>query len=325
MSSKQPLRVRRETNAIHNSQLSRPVNLGPDEQLPALALSAGGARGAYQIGCWKAFVERGLSFTAVAGSSIGALNGAFVCQGDVSRAWSFWEEIAETGIAALDYATLRKMAVRLAVDLALLFAPVPNLRTARLLKYALAAMRAFSARGSLGTLRRYGLVDLEKLAPVLDRYLDFERVSHSSVTLFVTAYSPPELRGPLGRSIWFKLQDLDEDMARKVIAASISLPLIFPPVELNGASLRDGGISEWVPIRPLFDHGFRRIILVGTKPGFGYNARSYPGCQVLIVKPGTSLGRFPISTLRFTGEAVDRWMKLGYEDASRTLEESGGW
>jgi len=41
-----------------------------------LVLSAGGAKGAYQLGCWRAFVERGISFAAVAGSSIGALNGA---------------------------------------------------------------------------------------------------------------------------------------------------------------------------------------------------------------------------------------------------------
>jgi len=292
---------------------------------PALALSAGGARGAYQIGCWKAFVERGLSFAAVAGSSIGALNGAFVSQGDVGRAWTFWEELAETGIAAPDYSTLRKMAVRLAVDLALLLVPVPNLRAVRLMKYALAAMRAFSARGSLGTLRRYGLVDLEKLAPVLDRYLDLKNVRDWPVPLFVTAYSLPELREPLGKSIWFKLQDLDEDMARKVLAASISLPLLFPSIEVHGVALRDGGISDWLPIRPLYDHVFRRMVMVGTKPGFTYKARGYPGCQVLIVKPSVSLGRFPISTFRFTKQAVDRWMKLGYEDASRAVEKSAGW
>ena len=42
-----------------------------------LILDGGGARGAYQIGAWKALVEAGVKVNAVAGTSVGALNGAF--------------------------------------------------------------------------------------------------------------------------------------------------------------------------------------------------------------------------------------------------------
>lgn len=323
MSRDQPQYVNRPTDAVGRPGRPWKLDLGTrGGPLPALALSAGGARGAYQIGCWKAFVERGISFAAVAGSSIGALNGAFVCQGDVSRAWNFWEELAETGIGMPDYRTLRKMAVGLAVDLALLMVPVPNLRIARLMKYAMAAVRVFSAHGSLGTLRRHGLVNLEKLAPVLNRHLDLSRVQEAPIPLFVTAYSFPVLSEPRGRSHWFNLQQLEDEMARKVIAASISLPVLFPSIELNGVSLRDGGLSEWIPVRPLYENGFRRIVMVGTNPGFIYRPDVYPGCHALIVKPATSLGRFPLSTFRFTERAVTQWMRLGYEDANRALEES---
>ena len=41
-----------------------------------LVLEGGGARGAYQIGAWKALVEAGVKINAVAGTSVGALNGA---------------------------------------------------------------------------------------------------------------------------------------------------------------------------------------------------------------------------------------------------------
>lgn len=290
------------------------------EDRPALALSAGGARGAYEIGCWKAFAERRLSFAAVAGSSIGALNGAFVCQGDLDRARHFWEELGEMGMAAPDYRVLRKMIARLAIDLALLMVPVPNLRTARLMKYALAAIQAFSTRGSLGMLRRYGLVDLERLVPVLDRHLELKRVLEGPIPLFVTAYCVPGLREPRGRSVWFKLQDLDEEAARRAIAASISLPVLFPSIEVNGVTLRDGGLSQWIPVRPLYDHGFRRIVMVGTKPRFAHNPEDYPGSRVVIVKPSGSLGPFPLSTLRFTRKAVEGWMELGYQDAEKALQ-----
>ena len=41
----------------------------------ALALEGGGAKGAYQIGAWKALREAGVKIDAVAGTSVGALNG----------------------------------------------------------------------------------------------------------------------------------------------------------------------------------------------------------------------------------------------------------
>lgn len=47
----------------------------------ALVLDGGGARGAYQIGAWKALRESGVKIYAVAGTSVGALNGALICMG----------------------------------------------------------------------------------------------------------------------------------------------------------------------------------------------------------------------------------------------------
>ena len=44
-----------------------------------LVFDGGGARGAYQIGAWRALSEAGVKVSAVAGTSVGALNGALVC------------------------------------------------------------------------------------------------------------------------------------------------------------------------------------------------------------------------------------------------------
>ena len=52
----------------------------------SLVLDGGGARGAYQIGAWKALVEAGVKINAVAGTSVGALNGALICMGNVELA-----------------------------------------------------------------------------------------------------------------------------------------------------------------------------------------------------------------------------------------------
>lgn len=50
-----------------------------------LALEGGGAKGAYQIGAWKALREAGIRFSAVSGTSVGALNGAMIVMDDLQR------------------------------------------------------------------------------------------------------------------------------------------------------------------------------------------------------------------------------------------------
>ncbi|MGB9809212.1 MAG: patatin-like phospholipase family protein, partial [Caldanaerobacter sp.] len=59
-----------------------------------VVLEGGGARGAYQVGVYKALTEEGLEIRGVAGTSVGALNGAIFVQGDIDKAWEIWENIS---------------------------------------------------------------------------------------------------------------------------------------------------------------------------------------------------------------------------------------
>ena len=49
----------------------------------AVVLGGGGSRGSYQVGVWKALTELGFDYTVVTGTSVGALNGAFMAQQDI--------------------------------------------------------------------------------------------------------------------------------------------------------------------------------------------------------------------------------------------------
>ena len=60
----------------------------------ALCLEGGGAKGAYQIGAWRALKEAGVRINAVAGTSVGALNGALICMGDLETAEDIWKNIS---------------------------------------------------------------------------------------------------------------------------------------------------------------------------------------------------------------------------------------
>jgi len=67
-----------------------------------LVFDGGGARGAYQIGAWRALSEAGVKVSAVAGTSVGALNGALVCMGDLEKAGHIWKEMAFSRVMDVD-------------------------------------------------------------------------------------------------------------------------------------------------------------------------------------------------------------------------------
>ena len=65
-----------------------------------LALEGGGAKGAYEIGAYRALTELGYHFDVICGVSIGAINAALLAQGDceppmticsLRRTKAFWK------------------------------------------------------------------------------------------------------------------------------------------------------------------------------------------------------------------------------------------
>lgn len=59
-----------------------------------LALSGGGARGAYHAGVYRAINEMGLNIRSVTGTSIGAVTGALIAAGDGERLQRLWGELS---------------------------------------------------------------------------------------------------------------------------------------------------------------------------------------------------------------------------------------
>ena len=59
----------------------------------ALVLAGGGTKGAYQVGVWKALKELDISVKAIAGSSIGSLNGALILQDNFEQMIDIYSNI----------------------------------------------------------------------------------------------------------------------------------------------------------------------------------------------------------------------------------------
>lgn len=73
-----------------------------------LVLSGGGAKGAYQIGVWKAMKELHMEswVEGISGSSIGSLNGALFACGDYEKAEEAWEQINMLSVFDIDWALI---------------------------------------------------------------------------------------------------------------------------------------------------------------------------------------------------------------------------
>ena len=68
----------------------------------AIVLSGGGARGAYQIGVWKALRKLNIKYDIVTGTSVGALNGALMTQNTYYRGLWFWYNIKVKNVFSTD-------------------------------------------------------------------------------------------------------------------------------------------------------------------------------------------------------------------------------
>ena len=76
--------------------------------MKGLVLEGGGTKGAYQIGAYKALRALGIEFQGVAGTSIGALNGAYIIQNDIEIMEDIWLTYDYTHFMNIDEETYEK-------------------------------------------------------------------------------------------------------------------------------------------------------------------------------------------------------------------------
>ena len=63
----------------------------PDARSRGLVLAGGGAKGAFAFGCLQAFRREGIEFSAVAGTSVGALNALLWATNSMREGEKIWE------------------------------------------------------------------------------------------------------------------------------------------------------------------------------------------------------------------------------------------
>lgn len=77
-----------------------------------IVLEGGGAKGAYQIGAWKALEEAGVKIKGIAGTSVGALNGALMCMDELETAQEVWSGLTYSQVMDVEDEKMQRLMER---------------------------------------------------------------------------------------------------------------------------------------------------------------------------------------------------------------------
>lgn len=163
-----------------------------------------------------------------------------------------------------------------------------------------------------------GLLSRDGLLKIMDDYVNFDEISQSERPLYVNA---TQIIGEEKIPRYFKLNDRCKEDIVTLLAASSALPIAYENVEFEGMRLKDGGVVDNIPIKPLYDEGIRDFIILDLTENPDNFNKKYPDCNFIHIAPLYSLGDLITGTLDFSANGAKFRMELGYIDTIRLLDK----
>lgn len=231
------------------------------EAMPALVLSGGGARGAYQAGVLARIAE-GLGedypFRIITGVSAGGINAASLA----SARGRFLQATRDLTAAWL----------RLTTD---------KVFKSNFTTLTLSAMRWLWMLGTGGVTPGFevrGLLDTEPLYRYLDAAIDINGIDANiasgrlrALALSATSYSTGGtitfVQGEPGIPMWERARrhSVRANVGLNHIMASAALPLVFPAIQIGDEYYGDGGIRQSSPLAPSIHLGADRVLTISAR------------------------------------------------------------
>lgn len=248
----------------------------------AVVLGGGGSRGAYQIGVWKALRELSIDVQLVTGTSIGALNGALMVQGDFAEACRLWETATINEVIANGLDLTRDLGYYLE-------------QSGKILPLA----KTYLAEKGM---------DITPFKQFIKRYCR-EDVFFSSPM----DYCLMTVRFPSMEPLEVDKSMIAPGMMNQWLLASASCFPAFPLCHIEEENYIDGGYYDNLPIDTAFRMGADEVIAVPLKklPQKKYEHNPL----VTYIEPSQPLGSF----LSFENHSKTKNMTMGYQDAMKAL------
>ena len=255
-----------------------------------LILEGGGAKGSYQIGAVKALDEMGIEFKGVAGTSIGALNGALIVQEDLDKAYDLWYNISPEKIFNIKQDALDKIK-RLDFD-------------KKDLSYLWTQMKNIVDNKGL---------DISLIQDIVEENVDEKLIRESDKDFGIVTISISDMK-----PVKIYIEEIPEGRLIDYLLASSNLPT-FKQEKRNGKYFLDGGFYDNLPVDMLIDKGYENIIVIRTQgPGIIRDVRNKKDINIIYIEPEEDLGNM----LDFDNSLARRNLKLGYLDAKKIFNEN---
>ncbi len=303
-----------------------------------IVLSGGGAKGAYQVGVLKALQEMGAQIDAIAGASIGALNGAILASAPsmaegIDRMEEVWLTLAEQSPLKL------KMPNYLYL-LAIFGLRLKGLgyinSIARFIQHPYGGIipdwlnEWFQVTKKLDE----GLLSDTPLKLLLDQYIESDAIA-AGRPLYVSVYKSQggidDILTCLVAELGFKdspnsefvhIQSLPESQQKEALLASAALPLLYSQKQIGDLKFSDGGMGGWAkmqgntPITPLLQAGYKTLIVTHLSNGSLWSRHDFPDATFLEIRPQSTISRGGgvKDLLGFDSEKISSWIEQGYED-----------
>ncbi|GAB6167848.1 hypothetical protein JCM1393_03080 [Clostridium carnis] len=260
-----------------------------------LVLSGGGGKGAYELGVWKALKELGIDkyIDVFSGASIGAFNAVLFAQDDIAAAEALWDEVTMDKLVPISKFELFKKGLGLIIG-------AKNINFAK--KYMSQKLEE-------------GAVSKDGAKEIINKYLRVDRVKERNKICYAACTQLPDFNVK-----YFKINEYDDELAREMIIASASLPLIYDCTEILGEKYIDGGVVDNTPIQPVYGEGCDIIIVVLLSKEAKIDRSLYPNTKIIELAPKKLVETVITGTLNLDYEAKKIRIKEGYDDTISLLE-----
>lgn len=259
-----------------------------------LVLEGGGAKGAFHCGAVKALYDYGYKFDGVAGTSIGAINGALIAQDcGYEKMYDVWTSVTAEDITHFDN-----------IEVGKLFNREFSKKTV-----------SYWGKQVLKVVSNLG-VPTDKVSEYLHKIIDEDKLRSSPMDFGIVTYCLSN-REPLEL---FK-EDIPVGELHNFILASAYFPA-FRLGRMNGKYYIDGGVYDNLPLNALPEQkNYDEIYAIRTMSRMPHKEIKRSDVVVHYICPSEDLG----NTININSRAINYKIKLGYYDALRFIKGYKGF
>lgn len=260
-----------------------------------LVLSGGGGKGAYELGVWKSLKDLKLDnyIDVFSGTSIGAFNAVLFAQDDMRLAEELWNEITMDKLVPLSKFELFKKGMGLVIG-------AKNINFAK--KY-------------MNQNLEEGAVSKDGAVEIIEKYLKIDRIKKREKVCYVACTELPDIKVK-----YFRLNNYEDKVAKAMVLASASLPLIYDSTAIFECNYVDGGIVDNTPIQPVYGEGCDIIIVVLLSKDGKVDRSLYPNTHIIEIYPRNLEETVITGTLNLDHDSKRNRIKEGYNDTKVLLE-----